>query len=273
MSDPPASGRPAPCLGNLRRVLWEAACVLVGGCMVGMLANAVSPRGLTLSRDYFPSGLSTRATAGATNRTATVRPPVSHSSTTLPFSPPSAIPALPPAPAPSVNVTTSTVPTATAVQAVVERLRQKGLQPAVHADVVRLFQDPRYAAGAVVFIDAREDRHFLEGHIPAARQFDHYRPERYLEEVLAVCPTAEAIVVYCNGGDCEDSEFAAITLVQAGVPAERLFVYAGGLEEWSKHGLTLEIGARLSGVYKEGTDPVPPPTPGVSGGQGSDKGP
>jgi rhodanese-related sulfurtransferase len=109
----------------------------------------------------------------------------------------------------------------------------------------------QYAQGLVLFVDARDDRHFQEGHIPGAHQLDHFRPENYLSAVLAVCTSAEKIVVYCNGGDCEDSEFTAIMLTQAGVPADRLFIYAGGISEWKQHGEPVELGARGSGVMKE----------------------
>jgi rhodanese-related sulfurtransferase len=55
------------------------------------------------------------------------------------------------------------------------------------------------------------------------------------------------VVVYCNGGECEDSEFAAIMLRDAGVPREALFIYAGGITEWKAQRLPMEAGARRSG--------------------------
>jgi rhodanese-related sulfurtransferase len=99
----------------------------------------------------------------------------------------------------------------------------------------------------VVFVDARDDQHYQEGHVPGAYQLDHYRPEKYLAPVLLVCQTAHQIVVYCNGGDCEDSEFTAITLRDAGILREKLLIYGGGLTEWLTNGLPVEIGPRNSG--------------------------
>ncbi|MBI3852481.1 MAG: rhodanese-like domain-containing protein [Verrucomicrobia bacterium] len=131
------------------------------------------------------------------------------------------------------------------------RLRSKGLQIIEHTNVVSLLHDARYASGLVLFVDARDDQHFQEGHIPGAHQLDHYRPEKYLPAVLGACMSAEQIVVYCNGGECEDSEFTAIMLTQSGVPADRLFVYAGGIAEWTQHGEPVELGARGSRVMKE----------------------
>ena len=46
-----------------------------------------------------------------------------------------------------------------------------------------------------------------------------------------MCQAAEQVVVYCTGGECEDSDTAAILLRDAGVPTAKLFVYGGGFAE------------------------------------------
>ena len=209
----PAANSPKPRLSDGRRVLVEGALVMVSGALIALMANQISPRGLALTRDYFPAGI-TNALAAATLTNT-----------------------------PTTSAATTNVAAA--------RLRAKGLQVIEHTNVVSLLRDARYAQGLVLFVDARDDRHFQEGHIPGAHQLDHYRPAKYLPAVLTVCMSAEKIVVYCNGGDCEDSEFTAIMLTQAGVPADRLFIYAGGISEWKQHGEPVELGARGSGVMKE----------------------
>ena len=139
------------------------------------------------------------------------------------------------------------VPTSTNVVSAAARLQAKGLQPLAHTNALQWFASPDYAQDRVIFVDARDDRHYQEGHIPGAYQFDHYHPENYIAAVLPVCLTAERIVVYCTGGDCEDSEFAAITLTGAGLAREKLFIYTGGVTEWKASGQALETGARRSG--------------------------
>ncbi len=62
---------------------------------------------------------------------------------------------------------------------------------------------------------------------------------------------AERVVVYCNGGNCEDSELAASLLRDAGIPAEKLQVYLGGFTEWEAQGMPVEIGVRSSGQLRE----------------------
>ena len=130
------------------------------------------------------------------------------------------------------------------------RLKEKGLQPIDGREAIQLFRDPQYEQELIVFVDARDDRHFQEGHIPGAYQFDRYYPEKHLPDVLPVCLNAAKVVVYCTGGNCEDSEFAALALKEAGVPRERLFVYAGGMTDWSTNGVPVEVGARKSGMTR-----------------------
>lgn len=187
------------------------------GFAVALIANALSPRGLSLSRDYFPSpggaaaGAGSQGGAGATNAAA-------------------------------------------ASDDVVRRLKSQGLNPIGEADAERFFRDPQYDQESIVFVDARDDRHYQDGHVPGAFQFDRYYPEKHLPAILPSCLNASRVVVYCTGGACEDSEFAAVALKEAGVPADRLYVYLGGITEWTAKGLPVEIGARKSGALK-GTTP------------------
>ena len=109
-------------------------------------------------------------------------------------------------------------------------------------------ETPRRDQDWVIFIDARDDQHYQAGHIPGAYHFDRFHPEDYLTNVVQVCLTAQRIVFYCNGGDCDDSEHAAIMLRDSiGIPKEKVFVYGGGMAEWTSKGLPIEVGARNSG--------------------------
>ncbi len=77
-------------------------------------------------------------------------------------------------------------------------------------------------------------------------------PEKHLPTVLQACLNAATVVVYCTGGDCEDSEFVALSLAEASVATKNFRVYAGGFNEWSAQGLPMETGARHSGELKGG---------------------
>jgi rhodanese-related sulfurtransferase len=131
------------------------------------------------------------------------------------------------------------------------QFQAEGLQLAASNEVAKLFADPKRGQGLVVFIDARDDEHYLAGHIPGAYQLDHYHPENYLAVVLPACQVAEQVVVYCKGGSCEDSEQTAIFLRDAGVLKEKLFVYAGGFDEWTANNMPIEIGQHNSGQLRQ----------------------
>lgn len=213
ISGPPAASGASQV--SRARPLWqESLLVLVAGLSLAFVANSLSPRGLSLTRNYFPS----QALVSASTNAA--------------------------APATEPRVLASMNPVAA-------RLRAKGLNAVDLQRVRALFADPRYLHGTVVFVDARDDFIYQVGHIPGAHQFNHYRPEERLADVVAACAPAERVVVYCTGGDCEDSEFAGIMLTQAGVAAERLLIYTGGMDEWISNRLPVEVGLRGSGVMKE----------------------
>ncbi|HRZ35391.1 MAG TPA: rhodanese-like domain-containing protein [Candidatus Paceibacterota bacterium] len=197
-------------------VLREGVLVAIVGAAIAFAANAVSPRGLVLARNYFPTAVQVAGPA------------------------PAASPAQP-GPAETNAVGAAPAPP------VAESLDAESLQRADIDQAAALFRDPRYQAELVVFIDARDEAQYREGHVPGAYQFDHYRPEKQLATVLHVCQLAEQIVVYCTGGDCEDSEFAALALIGVGIPKERFFIYVGGMSEWAAQGLPVEIGERNSG--------------------------
>ncbi len=199
-------------------VLKEALAVGLVAFGFALLANQLSPRGIMLTRNYFPTGESaTVAVAASRNAKAT------------------AVSIAPGGP-------------------LVAGLEQDGVKTADAKSAVLFFNDARRETGLIVFVDARDDQHYAEGHIPGAYQLDRFYPERYLTDLLPACAAAETVVVYCNGGDCEDSVFATRLLLGAGVAAGRLRVFTGGVKEWIALGQPMEPGARNSGEVK-GTKP------------------
>ena len=214
---PPTGRQP-----GLKGILLEGALVAVTGVAFAFAANAISPRGLALTRNYFPSAPSS-STAPVPG--ASLRPGEAAANTN----------------------------TASPEELLAARLKAQGLQVVTGQQAEQLFRDPRYEPGVIVFVDARDDPRYQEGHVPGAYAFDHYHAEKYLGTVLPVCLAAEQIVIYCLGGDCEDSEFAALTLSSAGVPKEKLFVFGGGMTDWATNGLPVEVGKRNSGNLRPAT--------------------
>lgn len=201
----------------MRNFLTEAILVAVVGAAVSFAANALSPRGLKLNRDFFGTGTQNKRAPGqATN-------------------------------GPALTATNA----AATIELLKARLESEGLQLAGSNRVIELFHDPRVEQGLVVFVDAREDAHYQEGHVPGAYQFDYYHVENFLPTILPICQVAQEIVIYCNGGNCEDSELAAKFLSAAGIPKEKLLVYGGGMAEWATNGLPVEVGERQSGQLRD----------------------
>ena len=194
-------------------MLQEGALVAVLGAVLAFAANALSPRGLYLSRNYFPGSPSAQLS-----------------------------------PAARTNLTGAATTTNSPLELLATRLRANGLQLADSNQVTQLFRDPRREQDGIIFIDSRDEDHYRAGHIPGAYHFDRFRPERHLTNVLQVCLSAQEMVFYCNGGDCDDSEHAAIMLRDSiGIPKEKLLVYGGGMTEWATNGLPVEVGPRNSG--------------------------
>jgi rhodanese-related sulfurtransferase len=187
-----------PLPSSLKAVGGEAVVVALAVVLLALAANALSPRGIRLDRDYFP--------------------------TPAPAAAPAVGPASPAA-----------------------RLAQRGLRVASASEVAGWLREERRMPGQIVFIDARRRASYTAAHIPGAWQFDHYRPEVGLPEVLPACLAALKVVVYCTGAECDDSEHAALLLRDAGVPGDRLHVFVGGLAEWTALGLPVETGERNSG--------------------------
>jgi rhodanese-related sulfurtransferase len=208
---------------EVKPVLAEATVVLLAGLGFAFLANLGSPRGLSLLEDHFPGGI--RPLPPSTNHLA------------MP------------------GATNGFVAQSNALALVVARLKEKGLQVANSNQMARWYYDPRYQQEYIIFVDSRNEEDYQAGHVPGAYHFDHYYPAQYLPGVLAACQTAETIVAYCNGGTCEESEFAAVALRNARVPNEKLHVYLGGFSEWATNGWPVELGARKSGQMRGTANP------------------
>ena len=182
----------------------------IAGAAFAFAANQISPRGLALTRNYFPAE-NNHTTTAATNATPAA------------FSP---------------------------AQLLAAQIKGNGLQSVDSSQAAKLFRDPRFKRNNIVFIDARDESHYQEGHIPGACEFDPYHPDKYFAAILPICRAAEQIVIYCNGGDCDDSETAAILLRNVGIANRKLLIYGGGITEWTNNSLPVETGARNSGSLR-----------------------
>ena len=122
-----------------------------------------------------------------------------------------------------------------------------GSAPAPHPDkpyveisgdeVKRLFDK------GTAFFDARRSNVYRVGHIAGARSFPVWEADIddrvkafYAEGVEPSTP----LVVYCDGGECEDSHTLAQKLYLAGF--DNAMVYKDGFPDWSRHGWPVKTG-------------------------------
>ena len=95
-----------------------------------------------------------------------------------------------------------------------------------------------------LFLDARRTSVYADGHIPGARSFPVWesdidaRVKAFFDEGL---DQNAPIVIYCSGGDCEDSHMLAEKLYMVGFNS--LYIYKDGFPGWTKRGLPVNKGA------------------------------
>ncbi len=96
-----------------------------------------------------------------------------------------------------------------------------------------------------LFLDARRTTVYADGHISGARSFPVWesdiadRVKAFYEKGL---DQNAPIVIYCSGGDCEDSHMLAEKLYMVGFNA--LFIYKDGFPDWQKRGLPIIKGPK-----------------------------
>lgn len=99
------------------------------------------------------------------------------------------------------------------------------------------------ARGDVPVLDARRTSVYRDGHIKGARSFSVWEAD-VDEKVKGFYgeghDPAAPIVVYCSGGDCEDSHMLGEKLFFAGF--NTVLVYKDGFPDWLKRGLPVSNG-------------------------------
>ena len=128
-----------------------------------------------------------------------------------------------PAPTPTpLAATGAAAPTADPVELDSEQVRKEHAQP------------------GVLFLDARRSEQYNQGHIPGARDFAVWEGDidaKVLSLAMEVPPDTR-IVVYCMGGECDDSHILRNKLID--VHFSNVVIYTDGWPDWLKAGLPVE---------------------------------
>jgi rhodanese-related sulfurtransferase len=96
----------------------------------------------------------------------------------------------------------------------------------------------------IPFLDARRTAVYTEGHVAGARSFPIWEStvEDAIKKLFEEGYDVNApLVIYCSGGDCEDSHMLAERLHQFGF--NNALVYTGGFPDWERRRLPVEKGA------------------------------
>ncbi len=199
---------------KLKQSIFEALALLMLACVVGLGFNARRSAGLVLTRDYFPAltdprgGLADPRGGLVDPRGGLADPEGGGSDEGL--------------------------------------VSHEGPLPQHGFQVVSLSEALDYYSrgeSSIVFIDARDDAHYEKCHISSAIQFDYYRPDDYIGDVRDFATDAEIVIIYCNGGECEDSIQAARYLteeIDEPLPFENVYVFEEGIQAWYEAGYERE---------------------------------
>jgi len=88
----------------------------------------------------------------------------------------------------------------------------------------------------VIFVDARDDEYYVEGHIQNAWKSGFFMELMFKLDSLQT--KNGPVVLYCSDDDCGSSEELAYDLYNEGFT--KLFVFKGGWVEWDKAGYPVE---------------------------------
>jgi rhodanese-related sulfurtransferase len=99
----------------------------------------------------------------------------------------------------------------------------------------------------VLFLDARRTSVYEQGHIAGARPFSVWEGDidEKVNKLFAERSDPRdqnlPIVIYCSGGDCEDSHMLAQKLW--GIQFNNVYVYKDGFPDWQKRGGPIHTGS------------------------------
>jgi rhodanese-related sulfurtransferase len=262
-----------------RKTIIQTAALIVAGIILALVANAFASRDRKLALvGSYPNALTlppretaappaqtatqTPVTAKTPSVTSTVPVQIPETSTTAVTStqptataaietvglnpaaknPPAKSPASPPAAAPTPH---PPVPTpATKDEDPTKRFPPHPDKPYVEI----AFADVNWLHGKkVLFLDARRTSVYEQGHIPGARSYSVWESDidDKVQKLFAERSDQAAqnlpIVIYCSGGDCEDSHMLAQKLW--GIQFNNVYVYKDGFPDWQKHNGPIHTGS------------------------------
>ena len=217
---------------NWRKHFLEAATLIVAAIVCALVANGVASREQKLALKTAGGGQ--RAAGGLKPAPTLVQPP-------------SPVPTVTTATTDNRQPTTTTREPRTAKRETRPTTEQFSPHPdkayvEIHGDdAINLHKK------GVLFLDARRTSVYEQGHIPEARPFSVWEADiddkvnKLFAERSDQRDQNLPIVIYCSGGDCEDSHMLAQKLW--GIQFNNVYVYKDGFPDWQKRGEAIHTGS------------------------------
>jgi len=221
---------------NWRKHFVEAATLIVAAAACAMVANAFAskerklvvvpqsaPRPVVAAPQPTPEPIPQPTTTAPTTATVSTT-----ATTTTVNRPPATVPKKPTPTPPQPEKTFNPHPNTAYIE--------------IHGDDVEAL----HKKGSL-FLDARRTSVYDQGHIPGARPYSVWESD--IDEKVNKLFTERSdprdqnlpIVIYCSGGDCEDSHMLAQKLW--GIQFNNVYVYKDGFPDWQKRGLPIHTGS------------------------------
>lgn len=213
------------------RILTQVAVIIVVGAAIGVADALLRP--IDLSPRKAPPPLP-------------LPPPVTTPDATMPRGTIAAAPeATSPQATPPVQpraATTEAAPTPAATAAPGFSQTPKDKLPVGHITIDEAFS--LYQRGLsdfnTFFVDARKLEEYVKGHVPNAIRIDTSMFQIKEPDELGLIPRTGYVVVYCNGGHCDESENVAKRLDGSGY--KFVYVMHDGLPGWQAMGHPIQTG-------------------------------
>ncbi len=95
-----------------------------------------------------------------------------------------------------------------------------------------------FESGKAVFLDARSERDYNNGHIKGAVNFPWHEFDQYFDKIVPDLSEDKVIIAYCDGMACTLSKDLALALFDLGF--SNVYVLVNGWTIWKASGLPTE---------------------------------
>jgi rhodanese-related sulfurtransferase len=228
----------------MKRPIVQAVIIVLASLVLALTANALAGRQRKVMLvGWYPNAKTEapRVEAAAPGRLAPAPMAAPVPATTTTAEAATRQPAIPATRKPSIPATPQ--PAAPKIELTTFQVHPDKPYIEIAFDDVKALHDK-----GVLFLDARRTSVYEQGHITGARPFSVWESDvdekvnKFFEERSSPEAQALPIVVYCSGGDCEDSHMLAQKLW--GIQFNNVYVYKDGFPDWQKRGGAVRTGAQ-----------------------------